>query len=116
MRGKHGKQQGRQKKTRTDQSNFPQCPECDMRIANVFRHLCKAHNYTEAQVGLYKSDSAGHRRKSLPCPDCGKYITHLSRHLRDIHGYPPGTANKATVYIRERKKINSNHAFGIVRM
>ena len=56
MRGKHGKQQGPQKKTRADQSNFPQCPECDVRIANVSRHLRQAHNYTEAQVGLYKSD------------------------------------------------------------
>ena len=52
MRGKHGKQQGWQKKTRANQSNFIQCPECDMRIANLFRHLRQAHNYTEAQVGL----------------------------------------------------------------
>ena len=59
IRGKHGKQQGPQKKTRADQSDFPQCPECDVRIANVSRHLRQAHNYTEAQVGLYKSDMPG---------------------------------------------------------
>ena len=95
---------GGREKTIADQSNFPQCPECAVRIANVFRHLPQAHTYTEAQVGLYKSDSSGHRRKSLPCPECGKYITRLPCHLRDIHGYLPGTANKATVYIRVSKK------------
>ena len=95
---------GGREKTIADQSNFPQCPECAVRIVNVFRHLRQAHNYAEAQVGLYKSDNAGLRRKSVPCPDWGKRITCLPCHLRDIHGYLPGTANKATVYIRVSKK------------
>ena len=115
MRGNMASSRGGRKKQKPTKGNFPQCPDCDVRIVNVFRHLRQTHNYAEAQVGLYKIDSAGHRRKSLPCPDCGKNITRLPRHLRDIHGYPPGTANKATMSIMVSKK-KLNHALGNVRM